>query len=134
MGVKPPHLKGGLGLAAGYDFKALAGYDFNALSCEASHSSPQFPCFTIENFLLLTYLLNRVAKIADLLLYTGNWHHWHWIIYAFFLRGKIVFIFLPLLLANCLTSWALSNLKSCTNIHWHRQLTLTIFGTLLLNK
>ena len=36
----------------------------------------------------------------------------------FFLRGIIiVFIFLPLLLANCLTPSALSNLKSCTNIH-----------------
>ena len=80
--------------------------------------------------------MNRVAKTVGLLLSTGNWHHWHWIIWAF-LRGKIiVFIFLSLLLANCLVPSALSNLKSCTNMykhtwwHWHRQLTLTIFGTL----
>ena len=30
---------------------------------------------------VLTHIaLNRAAKIVDLLLYTGNWHHWHWII------------------------------------------------------
>ena len=34
-----------------------------------------------------------------------------------FLRGKTVFIFHPLLLVNCLAPSALSNLKSCTNIH-----------------
>ena len=52
-----------------------------------------------------------------LLLYTGNWHHRYWIIYAFFLRGKTIFIFLSLLLANCITPLALSDLKSCTNTH-----------------
>ena len=36
-----------------------AGYNFKALSCEASHLSPQFPCLSIENFLLLTYRLNK---------------------------------------------------------------------------
>ena len=35
------------------------GYNFKALSCEAAHSSPQFPCLSIENFLLLTYRLNK---------------------------------------------------------------------------
>ena len=35
------------------------GYNFKALSCEAAHLSPQFPCLSIENFLLLTYRLNK---------------------------------------------------------------------------
>ena len=35
-----------------------SGYNFKALSCEAAHLSPQFPCLSIENFLLLTYRLN----------------------------------------------------------------------------
>ena len=41
--------------------------------------------------------------------------------------------FFPLLQANCLTPSELSNLKlhQHTWCHWHRQLTLTIFGTLI---
>ena len=35
------------------------GYNFKALSCEATHLSPQFPFLSIENFLLLTYRLNK---------------------------------------------------------------------------
>ena len=34
-------------------------YNFKALSCEVAHLSPQFPCLSIENFLLLTYQLNK---------------------------------------------------------------------------
>ena len=37
----------------------ISGYNFKALSCEAAHLSPQFPCLSIENFLLLTYRLNK---------------------------------------------------------------------------
>ena len=35
------------------------GITLKALSCEAAHLSPQFPCLSIENFLLLTYRLNK---------------------------------------------------------------------------
>ena len=63
---------------------------------------------------------SRVPKIVDLLLFTALHRQLappaldH---IGLFLRGKTVFIFLPLLLANCLAPSALSNLKSCTNIH-----------------
>ena len=62
---------------------------------------------------------SRVPKIVDLLLFTALHRQLappaldH---IGLFLRSKTVFIFLPLLLANCLVPSALSNLKSCTNI------------------
>ena len=59
----------------------------------------------------------RVAKIVDLLFSTGTGSYRD---KAFFLRGKIiVFIFLPLLLANCLTPSV--TLAPATNFDhfWH---------------
>ena len=63
-------------------------------------TSPLF----IAHWFVASVPSSRVAKIVDLLLYTSNWHLKSGTTGTgsyrpFFLRGKIVFIFPPLLLS-----------------------------------
>ena len=76
---------------------------------------------TALDTVLLLLAVGKVPKIVDLLLFTALHRQpappaLDHIGLFFFLRGKTVFIFLPLLLASCLATSALSSLKSCTNI------------------